>query len=114
MMWRPWSTTDGSMRPATRCSLGGLDAQRPVTEALPDAAAEPALYRRDPRAEAGGAGGTAQGGGHRGQGPAGAAAVVQAQGMAGVAAVSLVVGAAGKALVHHVQHYHRIHEELTA
>ena len=38
--------------------------------ALPDAAAEPALHRRDPRPAAGGAGGAAQGGGDRGQGPA--------------------------------------------
>ena len=36
--------------------------------ALPDAAAEPALHRRDPRPEAGGAGGAAEGGGDRGQG----------------------------------------------
>ena len=35
MVWRPRSTTDGSTRPATRQSLEGLDAQRPVTEALP-------------------------------------------------------------------------------
>src|SRR4051795_11539811 len=35
MMWRPRSTTDGSTRPATRQSLEGLDARRPVTEALP-------------------------------------------------------------------------------
>jgi hypothetical protein len=28
------STTDGSMTPATRYSLEGLDARRPITEAL--------------------------------------------------------------------------------
>jgi hypothetical protein len=28
------STTDGSMKPAARYSLEGLDAQRPITEAL--------------------------------------------------------------------------------
>jgi hypothetical protein len=50
--------------------------------ALPDAAAEPALHGGDARAAAGGAGGAAQGGGDRGQGPAGAAALVQAQGVA--------------------------------
>jgi ATP-dependent exoDNAse (exonuclease V) alpha subunit len=44
-----------------------------------DARAEPALHRRHARSEAGGAGGAAQGGGARGQRPAGAAALVQAQ-----------------------------------
>ena len=63
----------GSAYPAV--VLPGDDA------ALADVAAEPALHGGDARAEAGGAGGAAQGGGDRGQGAAGAAALVEAQGV---------------------------------
>ena len=61
-----------------------------TTQHYPMLQAEPALHRRDPRPEAGGAGGAAQGGGDRGQGADGAAAVVQAAGVAGPAVGGLV------------------------
>src|SRR5688500_15352994 len=70
------------MTPATWYSLEGLDARRPNTEALPDAAAQPGLHRRDPGQAAGRAGGPGAGALDRRAGPADPPPLVQAEGMA--------------------------------